>query len=500
MKDPTERLLAERFRFEGELPIFMDVRVRRGWPDEEPDLPTDEDGQWAPGVDRVTGVPVRIVGRRIWAWLVDLRRETVAQRVMQAAIPGVVPVLHALPGVVYAHPPPVRPRPRLALAAAAACTLAVCELAARLAAIGVTEMAYGPRNLRLTPQPNESWAPAWVVPSIPAFVAFDAFDAGEDAPRVGLSGFFFSLLAPEDAATLADLAGLDEPAALARELLAHVDRPEAWRRRVLALAALPLAPAVELDDEAVVREGERVLAELSRPRVRRRGRGILGTMRARHDDYRKVWDAEHVGFPLAVAYHRRAARALARGDQAAAVQAIDRAVALDGHARNRISRAVILDAMGRTTEARLEIEAAFAAEGLGAPLRYDFTRDRPVPDHERARAHATRGAIALRQGDLASAEHDLRRALELHETAAHAHALGAVLFGRGDIAAAASVEARSVELAPDVPRYRWALIVSLHRLGRADEAGEHMQLILRKAPDDPTWRARDARLASAPLP
>jgi hypothetical protein len=68
--------------------------------------------------------------------------------------------------------------------------------------------------------------------------------------------------------------------------------------------------------------------------------------------------------------------------------------------------------------------------------------------------------IALRQGDPSAAERDLASALDgdlpAADAALYAHGLGAARYARGDFAAAAEAEARSVALAPDNPRYRWA--------------------------------------------
>ncbi|MBZ5715046.1 tetratricopeptide repeat protein [Nannocystis pusilla] len=113
---------------------------------------------------------------------------------------------------------------------------------------------------------------------------------------------------------------------------------------------------------------------------------------------------------------------------------------------------------------------------------------------QRARAHATRGTIALRDGDLDRAEHDLRRALALDPTAGHAHARAAVLYARDDIDAATSLEARAVEQDPTNARCRWDLAVSLHRLGRREEALVHARRADELEPRDPTCRARQVRL------
>ncbi|MEO5731896.1 MAG: tetratricopeptide repeat protein [Byssovorax sp.] len=112
-----------------------------------------------------------------------------------------------------------------------------------------------------------------------------------------------------------------------------------------------------------------------------------------------------------------------------------------------------------------------------------------------ARAHATRGLIAFREGNPAQAQLDLRRAMELQPNAYHAHGLGAALYACNDVAGAAVVEERSVELAPSSARYRWALALSLRKLGRAGEAREHAERILQMGPAvAAVYRERIARL------
>jgi Flp pilus assembly protein TadD len=101
--------------------------------------------------------------------------------------------------------------------------------------------------------------------------------------------------------------------------------------------------------------------------------------------------------------------------------------------------------------------------------------------------------IAFREGRIDASERDLRRAMELDPTALHAHCLGAALHARGDVAGAAQFEARSVELEPWNARYRWALIMSLRKLGRDGEAREQAELILEMEPGVAAHRERFAR-------
>lgn len=53
----------------------------------------------------------------------------------------------------------------------------------------------------------------------------------------------------------------------------------------------------------------------------------------------------------------------------------------------------------------------------------------------------------------------------------------------------------SVELAPSNARYRWALVLSLKKLGRAAEAREHAERLLQIGPDiAAAYRERIERL------
>jgi tetratricopeptide (TPR) repeat protein len=216
---------------------------------------------------------------------------------------------------------------------------------------------------------------------------------------------------------------------------------------------------------------------------------------------------EPILFLFAAAYHGRAVLAHAHRDFDAALRDVDRAVHFDPFAPYFTTRAIILAARGDLPAAREAIDAAFHTVELATrppPARRDTAGARgqppprrsaePLSDEEFARAHATRGTIALRQGDLDVAVSDLRAALALHMTAAHAHLLGAALYAAGDLAGAAEAEAQSVAIDATTPRYRWALIVSLHRLGNHAAARDHADVLLRAAP---AYRARVDRLFAA---
>ncbi|MCY1070358.1 hypothetical protein OV090_36785 [Nannocystis sp. RBIL2] len=531
----SPRVIADRFE------VVTSGRSLKSlwWEQHYNDRPYGEDDLWTLAVDRRTGARVRVLeppDGPVWSWAADMWTESVAHHVIAAAMPHTVPILHVGPGVVFAEPPPAVPRPRLRPAQAAACALAACEVVARLHAIGcggecgrtargfpahdlTTPIGFGRHNLRMTQESGE-WKIAWLVPghlaladldddppaSEPDALARDLQDRlagsildeppGDLPPKYDphcdpiardlarLAGFYLSLAPPARGQPAAVDAirrlAAGEPvvrdvAGLAR-LLVELGPAGAWDARLSALPVVDVLPPPVLDWDHVIAAGEARLPDLV-PRQR-----------------------PYVVLPLAVAYHRRASlrAALAPDD---ALRDVDRAVELDPIAPHHVTRAVLLDRLGRRDEARAAIAAAFAApEYTGAPTEdVDGFRLLDAPavvlgDRERARAHATRGTIALRDGDLALAEHDLRRAVDLEPTAAHLHALAAAVYARGDLAGAAALEARAVELEPTSARYRWDLVVSLHRLGRRDEALFHARKLEAMEAGDPNGRARRIRL------
>ena len=454
-------------------------------------LPLADDQLWVHAVDRASGASVRVVprGARMF-WGDDLRSEAVARVVMRMGLPDVVPVLHAGPGVVYAEPPASDGWPRLAVSDAAACALAACEVAARLLAVGVTnELMIGPGNLRVL----GGGRIAWLVPGVSTFAAVDDNAGGTCEKRVAavfgalpeshdwqqdpvarvvwqLAGMFFELagdealvkdmrLAAVARVFLARNTGLDV-AGLAGLLVELTAEPEAWRAWLAGLPVVRVPPRLALDWDLIIEDGEVLTATPPE----------------------NVWSARHSAFvtiPLAEAYHQRACLAFNGGRIAEALGDATMAVKWDASVVHRTTRAVILDALGRMEEARAEIDAAFATPPL---IEVEDWYGQALEPAEEARVYATRGTIALRERAYVQAEEDLRRAFAAEPTAARAHALGAVLYARGQVLAASQAEAISVSLAPDNPGYRWALVLSLVRLGRLAEARAHADELLKLAP------------------
>jgi Flp pilus assembly protein TadD len=262
-------------------------------------------------------------------------------------------------------------------------------------------------------------------------------------------------------------------AALARLFLLLAGAPN-LEDRVARMPAISTLPPRALDWDAIIAEGEALLAV---PEDQRRYLGDIGC-------------------PLADAYHQRAIAAWSRGDGAGALRDADRAVALDPrYLPYTNTRAVLLDAVGRSDEARAALDDAIARFLMRKPKVRDDRPFFPTSPAEHARAHATRGLAALREGAIAEAEIDLRRAVRLRpESALYAHALGAALYAAGDIEGAAEAEARSVELDPANTRYRWALVGSLRALGRGREAQEHASMIVQQEPHVAAHREKLARL------
>lgn len=469
----------------------------------------DEQRLWVRVVDRVTGRSAVYSPPIADACEVSSTAERVARDVMALGLAAVVPVLHGGPGVVYAEPPPVVPRPTLTLAEAAALALSACEVVAHVHAVGYDELSFGPRHLRMTAD-ERGWRVAWLIPTVPALARLDAPRVPTRAPRVespeltdqdisalfgddpvepvataaaqqGLAGLFFSLIdrAVRDDATLARLAEIREGKAweadvdgLARLFLTMVSTPAVWTSRVDALAELRVAPRRPRDWDAKIADLERAIAGLNTPQT---------------------------AIDLAWAYHQRACRSFAAGELQAALADAERAFRLDRSVGHQTTRAVILDRLGQPAVARADVADACARAGmlqLGGPNdeRLTGAYDEVVSRPDFARALATAALFEVLDGEFAWAEPRLRTSLELHPTAAAAHALGAVLYRRGEVEEAAAFEALSVELEPTNVRHRWALVVSLLRLGRVDEAREHGLAVIRGEPDEPAHRARFARL------
>jgi tetratricopeptide (TPR) repeat protein len=238
-----------------------------------------------------------------------------------------------------------------------------------------------------------------------------------------------------------------------------------------------------------------------------------------------------VTLELALAYHHRACRHFSVRAVEAALRDVDHAVALDPwFLRYHTTRAIVLGALGRVAEAFDAVDAFLTlrralehrpADPRGGDEREEAVRAAarrvspgprdPLDDLRRSnrggvppgrveerrddegRAHATRSVLALQLGQLDLAESDARRAFDLDGSASNAHRLGAVLYARGDIEGAAEVEARSVFLVPGKARYRFALAMSLRKLGRLEDAHLHVAAIL-ASPDADAYRERLDRL------
>lgn len=460
-------------------------------------LPLPEDQLWVPALDRETGASVRVVprqGRMLWGD--DVGREAAARVVMRMGLPGVVPVLHAGPGVVYAEPGVGPGWPELGLGAAAVCVVKACEVAARLNAAGLGHLPVGPSHVRV-PRGGDI---AWILPAVQTLAVVDMHTVGSRdkdrevqeraiaeafggavnqerwsreaaLPTVWDLAWMFFILAWDEAIVAGERVAavarvvLERPlevsaAELAGLLVPLTPEPAVWAERVAALPVVRTPPRLPLDWDLVIADGEAVRATPAE-----------NMFLERHPQY--------VTVPLAGAYHQRASVAFNNCAYAEALVDATRAVELDDTVGYRTTRAVILDALGRGEEARAEIDAAFATP----PLRPsgDWYRGALATDEE-ARVYAARGVIGLRARGFAEAEADLRRAWELQPTAARAGALGAALYGLGRVDEAVVLEAIAVAAAPEDAGLRWGLIVSLVRLGRTDEARGHAEVLLRVAP------------------
>lgn len=480
-------------------------------------------------VDRVTGRPVRWVPPfpRDRVHTSDL--ENLARDLMALQLAAVVPILHVGPGIVTDEPPPLLPRPRLDLADAADCVLQACEVLAHMHALGLEHLEWW--ELRLT-RHDDGWRIAWPIPRWSTPMTFTVHGGSDSSgspepllsdcdfaalfsrpqipdtplsaalrtlatrlmrpvpPKFPVSGitprptepslrplkeFFIGLLGPgsTSAAKLPD--GLDaarDVVAFARLVAPLVATPAAWARRIDALPVVRSLPRRRRDLDALVDHHEARIAQSAE---------------------------KQVALDTAGALHQRACHAFAGGAAPVALADAERAVRLDPCVDYRVTRAVILDHVGRGAEARTEIAATIkhaSTRTLLAAGEETFENpDKVVSRRELGRALTTAGLFMLHDDDVVLAERALRLALTVRPTAAAAHALGSALYRQGNTAGAAEFESLSVERAPNDPRYRWALVISLVRLGRLAEAREHADIVLRQ---DQRYRERCDRLFAAP--
>jgi tetratricopeptide (TPR) repeat protein len=471
------------------------------------------------GVDRETGAAVLIEPRDSeHQWLQDLLREAIAHRTGTLRSPHVVPVLHVGPGVDYfrdrvddgrgtitkerhtgsgivrAEPPPGLPRGAFTVAEAASLTVQACTAAAALHAVGVGGLFFGPSNLRITGGPG-AYRVAWLVPGVAELEMVERSwrveqRQGSSPPTQGARhpvrdtvrdavDFFRSLLAegvPIPAPINARSECCADMAALARLLLPLAAPSPALEAAVEGMPSIQELPTLPLEWDAIIAEGEALL------------------LAARYH-------REYIELPLAAAYHQRASRTAARGAPVAALKDAERAVELDPILPYATTRAVLLDRLERHDEAREVLDRALSKPLVPREPRPRFVETpaaRAAATRVRARALGARGMVVLRQGDPSAAEPDLLATIDGElpdaEAALYAHGLGAARYARGDFAGAAEAEARSVALAPENARYRWALVGSLRRLGRHAEARAHAEAILEREPDVAPHRERFARL------
>lgn len=470
-------------------------------------------------VDRETGAPVlvRQCGGAV-GWHRDVEAAACARALVREPVAGLRRVVFVGDAVVFEDTPGPSHDGPMPLRDAAECALQACEIAASLVARGYAHLSFTEHGLdvgyldgrpavRFTVPPPEArlrppfgqrfwaridWASFGRRASAPpemilaasvcclffelapdAYVGARRRDATGDGPA-GLRARFERWIGSRDEKSttpsepLARLSRYCHDAngeraeavdpstvytldAVAKWLAEVIDTPEA-RARVEALSRLAPTRLV-YDWDAIAADGE---SRLSR------------------DDR---WSDRYIALPLAEAHHQRASALWARGDFEAALTAVNRALALDRIEPYLVTRSVVLAALGRVGEARFAIDAAFDA--IEARRRRDeadtsrgYSAVESVPDHdpddaERARTHAARGAVALRERRPDAALADLETATRMDPTNA---------------------------------QHRWLLAQCLVRLGRRDEAIVRAKESLTRDPSE-ARRARYARLfGEAPTP
>jgi tetratricopeptide (TPR) repeat protein len=183
---------------------------------------------------------------------------------------------------------------------------------------------------------------------------------------------------------------------------------------------------------------------------------------------RQGWSRRYDAQPLAAVLHRKACLALRAGRANEALSTLDRVTELDPHARYLTTRALVLEELGHSEEARRAHEAAVAALGPVPTCDPELIRVILIDEsvHDARTAHAY-GAFLARAGELDAARPWLER---------------------GALADAA--------LGPDAHRARRvaALAVVLLRLGERERAGSYADEALAIDPHEPSALAVRTRL------
>ena len=107
----------------------------------------------------------------------------------------------------------------------------------------------------------------------------------------------------------------------------------------------------------------------------------------------------------------------------------------------------------------------------------------------KAELHFALADVLYRAGDLSAARERYFAALELDEEYVEARAsLGCVLAEMEKLELAAATFEGALRFHPDFADVHYHLAGVLDRLGRPDEAAEHLRTFLQRAPDSP-WAA-----------
>lgn len=113
----------------------------------------------------------------------------------------------------------------------------------------------------------------------------------------------------------------------------------------------------------------------------------------------------------------------------------------------------------------------------------------------RAEIHFALADVLYRANDLSAARERYYAALEVDEEYVEARAsLGCVLAETGELELAAATFAGALEYHPDFADVHYHLANTLDRLGRPDEAAQHLETFLKLAPESPWAEAARDRL------
>lgn len=454
--------------------------------------------------------PATEVPRWRASFLTEEAVETAARIAMTVDSPWLVPVLQASPRVVYGAPlHDERPTAPLPVADAVTCALQVCDVLARLHAVGWRGLGCDRHDIRVVAA-GDGWRASVVVPHLPPRGRFHHARqfSGDESGEV--RGDLCAVVW-----LLRDLAvgHVPEPLRMWGALRQYVDAP----LPPLGDAAVDAALVALCDEDAQAPVADAaslaaLLAPLSRDPAAWADRAAA-MPRARPRSLRCDWarliqlgEAElarrpgdpYVVLALAAAIHQRGCVAFHGGDLDAAEADVERAIALDPWLRYRITRGTIRERRGDLRGAAEAFSAVIDDLRLQGPEEEDGPLDGPAglrydssdEIEEAARVFYARGVTRWRLGDV-GARDDLEKAAEVVGWMnADPASVGAADAALDDAILRALAAVHRARVGAGEAGARLDLVRVLRRLGRSDEARAEAAVVLTERPDDEALRKR----------